>query len=160
MVSADSNNDTNEVSVKNFEEVENIRKSFPGHVIISHLNINSLNPKFSEIKELQRTCKLDVLVLSETKLDDSFKQEIFEIEGYSCIRQDKRSNSGGLLTYISNDIPFTAGSIKVCNNEIQCLSIELNVCNEKIMLLAMYKNPKTDPVIFKRFFEESCEKNL
>ena len=37
------------------------------------------------------------------------------------------------------------------------MSIKLNISDEKIMLLCMYKNPKTDPVIFKRYFEEICE---
>jgi hypothetical protein len=147
----------NEINLNIFEEVQNIRKDYLGHVIISHLNVNSLNSKIQEIKELQSTCKLDVLVLSETKLDASFKQEIFHIEGYSCVRQDKRSNSGGMMIYISNDIPFSTGSIQICNDDLECLSIELNISNEKIMLTAMYKNPKTDPVIFKRFFEETCE---
>ena len=141
-----------------FQGVHNLRSHHKDNVIISHLNVNSVYNKITEIKELQRLCHLDVLVLSETKLDDSFKQEPLDIDGYSCIRQDKRSNSGGLMTYISNDIPYSRGNINVCNNEIECMSIELNVSDEKIMLLCVYKNPKTDPVIFKTFFEDVCEK--
>ena len=95
-------------------------------------------------------------MLSETKLDKSFKQET-DIDGYLCVRQDKRSNSGGLLAYISKDIPYSVGTINVCNDEIECMSIELNLPNEKIMLMCMYKNSRTDPVIFKRFFEDTCE---
>jgi hypothetical protein len=38
------------------------------------------------------------------------------------------------------------------------MSIELNIADEKIMLLGMYKNPKTDSVLFKRSFNEVCEK--
>ena len=140
-----------------FKEIKDIRHEFSKHLIVSHLNINSLRSKVAEIKELQRECQFDVLVLSETKLDESIKQEILDIEGYSCVRQDKRSNSGGLLTYISNDIPFSVGSMNLCSDEIECLPIELNVAGEKIMLLGMYKNPKTDAVRFKKYFEETCE---
>lgn len=140
-----------------FEEIHNLRKNYKNNVIISHLNVNSVGSKISEIKELQRRCQLDVLVLSESKLDSSYKQEILDIEGYHCVRQDKRANSGGLLVYISKNIPFSLGDISVCNNEIECLSIELNASEDKIMLMCMYKNPKTDPVTFKNFFEDACE---
>ena len=133
-------------------DVYNIRKSYLNHTIISHLNVNSLGSKIMEIKEMQLKCKFDVLVLSETKLDGSYKQDIIDIDGYSCIRQDKRSNSGGLITYISKDIPHSPGTISICNDELECMSIELNISGDKIMLLGMYKNPRTDPVIFKRFF--------
>ena len=139
-------------------KLKHLREKYSKQVIISHLNINSLGSKITEIKELQNRCKFDVLVLSETKLDSSFKQETLDIEGYCCIRKDKRANSGGLLTYISKDIPFSEGSISICNDELECMSIELNIAHEKIMLLGMYKNPKTDAVLFKRFFEETYEK--
>ena len=45
----------------------------------------------------------------------------------------------------------------MCNNEIECVSIELNIADEKVILLCMYKNPRTDPVTFKTFFEEKLE---
>lgn len=140
-----------------FSSIKSIRMSYRENIIICHLNVNSLWSKLSEVKHLQSTCKLDVLVLSETKLDDSYKQDVLDITGYTCVRQDKRSNSGGLIAYVSNDIPFSVGKTNTCNDEIECLSIELNICDETTMLLAMYKNPKTDPVTFKRFFEEACE---
>ena len=147
----------NDVSENLYNEVKIVRSKNLNNVIISHLNVNSLGPKINEIKELQRESKLDVLVLSETKLDGSYKQESLDIEGYSCIRKDKRSNSGGLIAYVSNDIPFSEGSISISNDEIECMSIELNIADEKIMLLGMYKNPKTDSVLFKRTFNEICE---
>jgi len=140
-----------------FKEVHDIRVKFANHVIVSHLNVNSVGSKISEIRELQRRCQLDVLVLSETKLDASYKQEIIDINGYYCVRQDKRANSGGLLTYISKDIPFSIGNTSICNDEMECISIELNISEEKIVLLCMYKNPRTDPVTFKNIFEETYE---
>ena len=150
----DASDDTNNL----FHEVKAIRSQNTKNVIIGHLNVNSLGSKINEIKELQMSGKLDVLVLSETKLDGSYKQEVLDIDGYCCIRKDKRSNSGGILTYVSRDIPFSEGSISICNDEIEVMSVELNITNEKIMLLGMYKNPKTDAVLFKRTFNEIYEK--
>ena len=154
------NNETcsqNDPTEELFDNIKKIRSKYMKNVIISHLNVNSLGSKIMDVKELMFTCKFDVLVLSETKLDASFRQNILDIDGYNCIRQDKRSNSGGLIVYISNDIPYSAGVINICNDEIECMSIELNISDEKIMLLCCYKNPNTDSVIFKRFFEETLE---
>ena len=150
--------DENDEAVNLFSELQMVRTEYQKNIILSHLNVNSLGPKINEIKELQRECKLDVLVLSETKLDGSYKQEILDIDGYCCLRKDKRSNSGGLLAYVSKDIPFCEGNISICNDEIEVMSIELNISNEKIMLLGIYKNPKMDAVLFKRTFNQVYEK--
>ena len=116
---SDTDTQTNEL----FPELRNIRSNYAKNVIIGHLNVNCIGPKIIEVKELQNSCKFDVLVLSETKLDKSFKQETLDIDGYSCVRQDKRSNSGGLLAYISKDIPYSVGTINVCNDEIECCQL-------------------------------------
>ena len=50
--------------------------------------------------------KVDILVLTETKLDKSFPTNQFLIEGFSKpFRLDRNRNGGGLLVYIREDIP-------------------------------------------------------
>ena len=95
--------------------------------------------------------------MSETILGASINQELLDIEGYNCVRQDKRSNSGGLLMYISKDIPYSQSSINICNNDFECITVELNVGKEKISLVGAYKNPKMDAVLFKHIFENIRE---
>ena len=57
--------------------------------IIAHLNINFLYQKFEALKNLVKN-RVDILVISETKLDNSFPIGEFEIEGYSTpIRLDR-----------------------------------------------------------------------
>ena len=51
------------------------------NVIIGHLNINSLRNKFSPLVELIQG-NLDILIIGETKLDDTFPEEQFKINGY------------------------------------------------------------------------------
>jgi len=141
-----------------FDGMKVIRTSYPQNVVISHLNVNSISNKHTEVKELIATGKLDILVLSETKLDESYQQSLFEIEGYSIARQDKRSNSGGLLTYISNDIPFTVSSPSICNDEIECMTIELIIAEQKLLLVCVYKNPRMENGRFRDFFDDMSEK--
>jgi len=119
--------------------------------------VNGLSRKHDEIKELLRLCKLDLLVLSETKLDGSYQQGLLKIDGYESIRQDKRSNSGGIMIYITKEIPFNTFNINVFNDDIESLSIEMTVGDQKILLIGVYKNPKMEVIKFRNDFEEMCE---
>jgi exonuclease III len=48
----------------------------------AHLNINSLRYKFDEIKEVLTDNIVDLLIISETKLDESFNDNLFSVDGY------------------------------------------------------------------------------
>ena len=141
-------------------EIEKLRNRYRENMFISHLNVNSLYLKFSEVSDLIVRSKFEVVVLSETKLDESYRSALFEIDNYCMYRQDKQSNSGGLMIYVSKNLPSTIDNINECNDEVECMSIEIS-CNEtKILLLGMYKNPKMKPTAFKQFFEKKCEEVL
>ena len=49
--------------------------------VISHLNINFIAPKFEVFKSFIKD-NVDLLMISETKIDDTFPTEQFKIEGY------------------------------------------------------------------------------
>ena len=61
---------SSEEMLKN-DALNKIRKKNSGRIIIDHLNINSLRNKFEMLKEVIRN-KIDILLISETKLDDAF----------------------------------------------------------------------------------------
>ena len=64
-------------------------ENFKSGVTIAHLNINFLYNKFEGLKLLVQD-KIDILVLSETKLDDTYTTNQFMIEGFSSpFRADK-----------------------------------------------------------------------
>ena len=74
-------------------------------VVIGNLNVNSLPGKFDELKSIVKD-KVDILILSETKLDESFPTNQFKIEGYKCpYRKDRNKSGGGVLIYVREDIP-------------------------------------------------------
>jgi hypothetical protein len=145
-------------SVEN--EIENIRCKYRNNMIVSHLNVNSLNLKFNEVHDLIVRSKFEVIVLSETKLDESYQNALYEIESYNMYRQDKRSNSGGMMIYVSKNLPSTNGNINNCNDDIECMSVEISLNETKLLLVGMYKNPKMSPNSFKLYFEKTCEEVL
>ena len=56
--------------------LKNLRSKTSNKVIIGHININSLRNKFELLTEMVRD-KVDLLMISETKLDSSFPTHNF-----------------------------------------------------------------------------------
>ena len=82
----------------------NLRLKCKNKLITGHLNINSLPNKFDQLRDIVQG-KLDVLVLTETKLDSSFPTNQFIIPGFSQpFRLDRNKNGGGVMIYVREDI--------------------------------------------------------
>ena len=75
-----------------------------GLSIIGHLNINSIHNKF-EMLPMSVAQYVDILMLSETKLDSTFPSIQFLINGFSVPnRLDRNSKDGGISFYVRDKI--------------------------------------------------------
>ena len=93
-----NNSDPNDI-------LKNIRISNANRLIIAQLNINSLRNEFDALKTIIRA-KIDILVITESKLDDTFPANQFLIEGFSSpFRLDRDPNGGGVIIFVREDIP-------------------------------------------------------
>ena len=104
--------------------MKNIRSDNINKLVFAHLNINSIRNKFEFLAD-QVKRKIDVLTISETKIDESFPHGNFLIDGFSSpYRLDRDSKGGGIMLYITEDIPshFVASD----NKPIESLYVELN----------------------------------
>ena len=82
------------------EELNNLRLKNPNRLICPHLKINSVRNKFDLLSDIIRN-NIDILIISERKLDSSFPKEQFQIHGYSePYRFDRNGNGGGILVFI------------------------------------------------------------
>ena len=73
--------------------------------MIGHININSIRNKFEMLSNSIKG-NLDILMISETKLDSTFPSNQFTIKGYAApIRFDRNGRGGGIILYIREDIP-------------------------------------------------------
>ena len=71
---------------------------------VGQLNINSIVGKFDHLKVLIVN-NIDILVLTETKIDSSFPNAQFRIDGFSAsFRLDRNRFGGGVLIYVREDI--------------------------------------------------------
>ena len=81
-----------------------IWKSSVNKLVFGQLNINSLRNKFDMLSELIKGF-VDVFMTSETKLDDSFPEGQFFIDGYhKPFSYDRNGNGGSIFLYVHEDI--------------------------------------------------------
>ena len=84
--------------------LRNVRISNINRRIFGHLN-NSLRNKFDLLCE-QIKGSIDIFMISETRLDDSFPLGQFLIDGFpSPFRFVRNKSGGGILLYVREDIP-------------------------------------------------------
>ena len=68
-------------------------------LIIGHLNINSPRNECEFLVDLIKG-KVDLIMVSETQLDESFPQGQFKISGFSRpFRLDRNSNGGAIMFF-------------------------------------------------------------
>jgi hypothetical protein len=72
-----------------FDELRNMRKENRKRQIISYLNINSIRYKFDDLQQILHDKLCDMLIISETKLDNSFNNNLFTVDGYKMERRDR-----------------------------------------------------------------------
>ena len=124
--------------------------------IIAHININFLENKFEPLMSLVKN-KIDIILVSETKLDETFPQNQFIIEGYSApIRLDKNKHSGGLICFISDDLPYKELKSHNLPKNVEGIFIELTLRKNKWLLLGGY-NPQKDNI---SYFLKNVSKEL
>ena len=131
-------NPANENSANDANSIlKNIRIKNVNRFIIGTLNINSLANKFEQLKEVIGTY-LDVLIIVETKLDDSFPTAQFSIAGYKPFRLDRNKLGGGLMVYVREDIPSKTVNKHNFKKYIEGIFIEFNLRKTKLLLFATY----------------------
>ena len=113
------------------------RVKYPKNVIFGNLNINSLRNNFVSISEFIKG-KVDIFLINETKLDESFPSNQFAMSSYKFIRKERNKFGGGTAFYITDQLP--SRTIKIENlSDIEILTIEITIRKNKILLAGIYK---------------------
>ena len=116
-------------------EIKKRRKRNPNKIIIGNLNINSLPNKFEQLKDFVIQ-HIDILVLNETKLDDTFTVAQFLVNGFSEIETGK-----GVMIYIREDILSKLLLKHVFPYDMEGLFAELSFRKCKWLLFGTYHSP-------------------
>ena len=88
--------------------------------------------------------RIDIFLVSETKIDKSFPVGQFLIDGYSTpFRLDRNQRGGGLLLYVREDIPCKILNEYSSEKAIENLFVEINLRSKKWLLSCSY-NPNVN----------------
>ena len=111
-------------------------------IIIGQLNINSVRNKIGLLADMM-TNKIDILLISETKIDQTFPKSQFLIQSFSePYRLDRTANGGGILLYVRSDIPST--KLPLIDSNIECIILEVTISKKKWLLIGTYNNNKSN----------------
>ena len=120
--------------------INDLRNQNPFRVIIGHININSIRNKFEPLVSFINN-NLDILMISETKIDDTFPDSQFLIKGFSVpYRLDRAAKGGGILLYIREDIPSKRIKKVTFDESFEGFFKEINLKSKKWLLVYSY-NP-------------------
>ena len=106
----------------------------PKDKIFSYININSIPNNFENHCDLISK-NVDILSVTETKLDPSFPNSQFLIPGFhEPMRLDITTKRGGMLVYIKYSLPSKIMSNFKLPENIQVTPFELNIEKVRILL--------------------------
>ena len=96
--------------------------------------------KFSSIVELVKD-NIDVLLISETKIDSSFPSKQFAIDKYKIFCRGPNCFGGGLMFYVNENIPCRKLSPEQNDSNFEIIFLEITLRNRKWLLIGLYKLP-------------------
>ena len=111
--------------------MKTLRLKYPQNTVIAQINISSIRNKFETLVSLL-TSDIDVLMISETKIDESFPLSQFMIDGFSMpYLRDRNAHVDGVLVYFRNNITSKLLKLENLPWDIEVISIEMNIKSEK-----------------------------
>ena len=116
-----------------FDELKALRLKYPRNVMTSYINTNSVRNKFTDFSEMVGDY-IDILVISETKIDSSFPTSQFVIDGFkSPYRLNVSRNSSGVLVYVRDSLLSKQLNVIGTQPDIQVVPFDINVRKQKMV---------------------------
>ena len=100
---------------------------YPQNPIIAQININSIRNECKTSVSLVNS-DIDILMISETKIDESFPLSQFMIDGSSMpYGRDKNTHGGWILVYFRNNITLKLLKLENPPSDIEAIFTEMNI---------------------------------
>ena len=122
-----------------------LRANNSERLIIAQININGIDHKFQSLVSIIKN-KVDIIMISETKVDDSYPISQFQIEGYSSpFRLDRDSHGGGKMIYFPDYLPCKRIESFLLPNNAEVMFIEMNIRKSKWLVISGC-NPRNENI--------------
>ena len=130
-----------------------LRNENPNNPNIAYLNINSLREKIVNLREICLKSSIDILCVDETKLDASYPNVQFHIEGYQFppFRRDRNKHGGGKMVFVRNNI-IAQRLESLQEKESETICIEVTISKKSWCITFADRPPQNDNKVM--FFNE------
>ena len=112
---------------------------------LSALNINSIRHKFHNLEVILDKQLLDILVINETKLDNTVDDSHFTHPNYDTYRRDRISDGGGggLMVFVKKGLKLVSVNLNTIeDNDVEIIDLIIEPRpNYKISVFACYRPP-------------------
>ena len=116
--------------------------------------------KFESQKDLIKD-KLDILVVTETKIDESYPNSQFSIDGFSTpFRLDRNKFGGGVMIYVKENLLCVEIPFQNKPKDIECIFLDLRIRNKRFLLVGGYNPDKKLITHFLSHVGKCLDKNL
>ena len=125
-------------------------------LFIIHLNIRSLQKNVETLNNYfsQLDKQPDIIVLSETKLDEGRVFANIKLDGYKFNYVNGLTNAGGVGLYVKERIKFSANKCVQCDlSFVETLWINVTFNDSSAVVGTVYRHPRSGP----RDIEKFCE---
>jgi exonuclease III len=124
---------------------------------IASLNIASIIKHIDELRIHMATKYVDILILNETRLDDTIDLAEYHIDGYSIVTKHRNRYGGGVAIYLRNTIDFVIRH-DLEHDALEFLTVEVRKPKVKPFLVGTwYRSPNSSIELF-GFFETILDK--
>lgn len=98
-------------------------------------NSNSLRNKIAEIRQIAKTRNLEIILLTETKLQEKHK---IRIKCYIYIYKNKTSRGGGVAMFMKENIKYRDMNLP---NQIKSEVIAIKLLESNTVIVSIYRPP-------------------
>ena len=136
-----------------------LKEKYPKNCLFTYINVNSIRYKIHELKPVIMKLKPVLFAVAETKIDNTFHNGQFCIDGYHPpFRKDRSAHGGGLMVYIRSDIPCR--QLDQPTAKVESISMEITIKKSLWNIIVLYKSPnKVSDHDFTTDMEYLCEKS-
>ena len=125
---------------------------------IVHYNINSIlaHDKLEQLASVSKLIGIDVLILTESKLDQSIPNNIVTLSGFhEPIRHDRQINGrhgGGVLVYIAEHLVFQH-RLEYQSQFYEHVWVDVKINNKTFAINALYRPPSESLIDHQHFLD-------
>jgi len=137
--------------IEDLNEFDNIASN--NGLKIAHLNINGLFKKIDHVRILICNTKLDVLAISESKLNKDISDAEISIPNFKLFRIDRDCHGDGVVIYCKENVS-SFDCPKLCSKEFESLWVKIKLKKIKpIHICVSYRSPSVKkPIEYVTYF--------